>query len=1017
MPSPPEGATQLQEAKEGKEGKEVYELIQSNDDGTTTMSYYNFTRDQQLTVKLTLKNVEGKLKFSNGAKDVGGKIECKFYPGVCGEMVTGTWNGCRKGTLIDTPDKEWKAQQAAKSKAATDKAIADVKGALKKEGLKKVTAEDIARTCEKHGIHFVDLTFPPSKPSLFRDHEKGMSEVGWNRPTDYLAEGSNSALFVGEVEPADIDQGSLGDCYLLSAISCLSEFPPLVYQIFTPGQDMDLGICRVLINKHGWWHVVTMDDFFPSEGGGPIYAKNREEPNELWVSLIEKSYAKVHGSYASIRAGSGGMALADLTGAPYELFKEEDMKEKDFYKKLLDNDKHEYIQMLGTPGDDVSDYAGGGGAGAKDLAEKYSKMGLATGHAYSLIAVKEVEGHQLCMIRNPWGNDKEWTGDWSDDSKCWTPSIKKAVGWYKADDGTFWMCWSDVKKWFTSGAVCYAAAAWDQVRAVASIVNGVADLMIKIEVQSESAAWVGIHQRDPRGIKKDQDYAKHFGVQINLLQETKDGKVKIIHSPPYKPSRDICKEYKFEEPGVYYLLAQTLDEKLNRSFVYSVHSENSGFAKISFLTAKPSYKKKYHPVEKQFDKGDWEPTEAIYQVKGLFSTNGDVVERQGSEVVMEGLKKQITKKEMVVREGTAQCHADYFSNHHPDEGPYRGTECLPFHFRALRVSLGVADRAPLAQPDGLAHRGADDDADRGTVPVTIHSPDRSPVRHALEITQPDTATAGLAVSYGGEFVDDSALLADTGICQQSTVSIESKLGEPRSVGRMKVKQGRGGPPVRIMLSALTSELAKAVKQRMPKHVEYTTEEGSVIEYQIDAHMETEINATGAPEEGYDPSLRDYFRSSYRTGTCCVLLYDPQSEFQVAYVKKELEVGLGDLSFARERTGCVPTIVAAIRWEGEAEVPIEVTPQSLVEGYGEARNGRELFVITCARPDPAGSVVSSPDADACALGLTEHALLLADHRGMVPRARTVKIKASGPGGEVVEEKKPGRSGGKRTCTVQ
>jgi len=44
-------------------------------------------------------------------------------------------------------------------------------------------------------------------------------------------------------------------------------------------------------------------------------------------------------------------------------------------------------------------------------------------HAYSLIAALEVDisfisKEKFIMIRNPWGF-KEWSGDWSDNSKKW----------------------------------------------------------------------------------------------------------------------------------------------------------------------------------------------------------------------------------------------------------------------------------------------------------------------------------------------------------------------------------------------------------------------------------------------------------------------------------------------------------------------------------------------------------------------------------------------------------------------
>lgn len=78
-----------------------------------------------------------------------------------------------------------------------------------------------------------------------------------------------------------------------------------------------------------------MDDFVPTQYDKPAFSNTIG--NELWVVLLEKAWAKVHGSYEKIEAGrrkqpannqriEAGQAhytLRDLTGAPsYQYFNE-----------------------------------------------------------------------------------------------------------------------------------------------------------------------------------------------------------------------------------------------------------------------------------------------------------------------------------------------------------------------------------------------------------------------------------------------------------------------------------------------------------------------------------------------------------------------------------------------------------------------------------------------------------------------------------------------------------------------
>ena len=82
-----------------------------------------------------------------------------------------------------------------------------------------------------------------------------------------------------------------------------------------------------------------------------------------------------------------------------------------------------------------------------------SPMGIVQGHAYSILDVAPIDGNHLVQLRNPWG-EFEWKGDWADDSDDWTEESKKKAGWTDEEDGTFFMCLEDIRKYFSRCQVC-----------------------------------------------------------------------------------------------------------------------------------------------------------------------------------------------------------------------------------------------------------------------------------------------------------------------------------------------------------------------------------------------------------------------------------------------------------------------------------------------------------------------------------------------------------------------------------
>lgn len=52
------------------------------------------------------------------------------------------------------------------------------------------------------------------------------------------------------------------------------------------------------LNINGVWRYVPVDDYLPYLNGEAIFAKSfNDQESDLWVSLIEKAYAKMFAGY------------------------------------------------------------------------------------------------------------------------------------------------------------------------------------------------------------------------------------------------------------------------------------------------------------------------------------------------------------------------------------------------------------------------------------------------------------------------------------------------------------------------------------------------------------------------------------------------------------------------------------------------------------------------------------------------------------------------------------------------
>lgn len=494
-----------------------------------------------------------------------------------------------------------------------------------KEHNSKITNENrLVKASRIKSKMYTDTTFPPTTRSLIRpgiDSEpdaclKRPDTVAWRRPQDYLPKEWHSKIRLwSKISPTDIDQGQLGDCYYLCAIAALAEYTAPIKGIFknhhwcyVRSQEHKYGALRVNLNISGWWRTIIIDSYLPSVQLLPCFARNRHHPNELWVSYLEKAYAKAFGSYQAIVAGFPWQALEDLTGFPAYSFDDRwkeaqtDSKVRDkLFESLNRWNEKKYLLSIATPGEGKLTMAGRQ-LSTNEAKVLFDKAGLGAGHAYSVLDVKHFPLHQLCLlkIRNPWGSNVEWTGDWGDKSPLWGhyPIIKLACRPEKKADGTFWMEWKDVVKFFDSGSVCFRCGnffnSWNDYRVYGCFEDLWCDTALEILVKKKSkfSAYLSLHQKDHRGLSNsDPDY-KYAAVMLSVSggdlnggqQKVVANSCEAIEEPTtdyvFQQSRSVSLKYEFTKDHKYFVIprrmrSNTGNNNTKKKYVIAIRTDTS----------------------------------------------------------------------------------------------------------------------------------------------------------------------------------------------------------------------------------------------------------------------------------------------------------------------------------------------------------------------------------------------------------------------------------------------------------
>ena len=104
----------------------------------------------------------------------------------------------------------------------------------------------------KSGSLFADPRFPPEESSLY--YSRPARGLTWQRPGDICA---SPHLYVDGATRHDINQGELGNCWLLAAFSSLSDHRTKLEAVLPPGQSFTNNYAGIFLFRLGRWSPLT----------------------------------------------------------------------------------------------------------------------------------------------------------------------------------------------------------------------------------------------------------------------------------------------------------------------------------------------------------------------------------------------------------------------------------------------------------------------------------------------------------------------------------------------------------------------------------------------------------------------------------------------------------------------------------------------------------------------------------------------------------------------------------------
>ena len=384
----------------------------------------------------------------------------------------------------------------------------------------------------KSSDEWTDESFPPTDASLYgngsaADHPE-WSNIVWRRASDVYGNSNSKPVKLiasDGLNPSDVHQGLLGDCYFLGSLACLADTHPDKLRALLLTKEADgSGRYEVQFYKMGQPVTLFVDDWVPCNGADGPPAFSSSNSDELWVLILEKAWAKLHGSYHNIEAGVAGNALEDLTGLPHDDVHVDDRTNS----KRTANEHREHVRTQIVAADQRG-FPLAASVPKLDQIDAGAQFGLIEEHVYTLLDVKVLDNGELTLLkfRNPWGSGQEWKGPWNDnDTVRWTPARVAEVNPALSDsDGTFWVEFNDACKVFKLFSWLIVNSTWSRkVTKPFLLSDGLSLKQLQISIDVPTHLFVSMLGKDERfesvggGTKEGKANHTYAGKRLEVVQ-------------------------------------------------------------------------------------------------------------------------------------------------------------------------------------------------------------------------------------------------------------------------------------------------------------------------------------------------------------------------------------------------------------------------------------------------------------------------------------------------------------------